>query len=162
MKTALVALCFAAAALAADKDPAAIIELGAAPGWSLKDGSANVGPTAAVEFTPIEKWLEIEAGFTAIPGRHTSEYDTDLLFKKPWTVTDKLEFMAGIGPEWLHSSKFGVASNAVAAEAALDFMYWPTRSRRIGWYFEPAFEYSFAHGHEKSLGFSAGLLIAIW
>lgn len=28
------------------------------------------------------------------------EWDTDFLFKKPWTISKKLEFMAGIGPEW--------------------------------------------------------------
>lgn len=31
----------------------------------------------------------------------------------------------------------------------------------MGWFLEPAFDYRFAGGHEKSIGMSAGLLIAI-
>ena len=48
-----------------DKEPAAVIELGGAPGWNLKDGGWSFGPTVAVEVTPIENWLELEMGVTA-------------------------------------------------------------------------------------------------
>src|SRR5579863_9076919 len=41
-----------------DKEPVAIVELGGAPGWSLKDPGWSLGPTVAVEVTPIENWLE--------------------------------------------------------------------------------------------------------
>lgn len=140
-----------------DNEPAAIIELGAAPAWSLKDGSASLGPAVAVEVTPIENWLELEAGVTPSFSRHSTEWDTDLLFKKPWTLSKKIEFMFGIGPEWIHTR----GSNAVGGEVALDFMFWPWAKRRFGWYFEPAWDYSFGPGHEKSAGFSGGLLIAI-
>jgi hypothetical protein len=140
---------------------AAIIELGGAPDWSLQNGGWNVGPAAAVEVTPIENWLEIEAGTTAIFNRNSTEWDTDLLFKKPWDLSKKVEFMAGIGPEWIHIRQNRVVSNGIAAEAAADFMFWPFAKRRFGWYWEPAYDYSFARGHEQSLGFSAGLLISI-
>ena len=140
---------------------AAIVELGAAPNWSLTGGGASLGPTVAVEFTPIEHWLEIEVGVTPLFAHHSTEWDTDLLFKKPWTLSKKVEFMAGIGPEWVHSNNRGVVTNSVAAEVAADFMFWPSKSRRFGWYFEPAYDYSFSSGHEQSLGFSAGLLITI-
>jgi hypothetical protein len=43
----------------------------------------------------------------------------------------------------------------------LDFMFWPFKEHRFGWYIEPGFEYSFARGHERSIDVSAGLLIAI-
>ncbi len=69
--------------------------------------------------------------------------------------------MAGVGPEWMHTHASGVTANAFAGEAALDFMYWPAKRHRFGWYLEPAFDYSFAAGHEKSMGVSGGLLIAI-
>ncbi|HTX74763.1 MAG TPA: hypothetical protein VMD29_01070, partial [Terracidiphilus sp.] len=71
------------------------------------------------------------------------------------------EFMAGIGPEWEHTILNGKSSNALAGEAALDFMFWPARRHKYGWYLEPAWDYAFAHGHEQSLGISGGLLIAI-
>jgi hypothetical protein len=49
----------------------------------------------------------------------------------------------------------------VAGEAALDFMFWPARKHKFGWYLEPAYDYGFGRGHEQSIGISGGLLIAI-
>lgn len=144
-----------------DKEPAAIVELGGAAGWNLKGGGASYGPSAAVETTPIENWLELEAGVTPLFARHSTEWDADLLFKKPWTLSKKVEFMFGVGPEWAHTTKLGVTTNSVSGEAALDFMFWPWAKRRFGWYLEPGYDYGFARGHEQSLGISGGLLIAI-
>jgi hypothetical protein len=69
--------------------------------------------------------------------------------------------MFGVGPEWIHSRDFGVTANRVGAEAVLDFMFWPSPRHRFGWYLEPGYAYSFARGHEQSIGISGGLLIAI-
>jgi len=148
-------------AQSAEKEPAAILELGGEPDWSLKGGGASFGPAVAVEFTPIEKWLEIEAGVTPLFGHHSTEWDTDLLFKKPWTLSHKAEFMFGVGPEWIHSRASGVTSNSLGGEVALDFMFWPSAKHRFGWYLEPSYDYDFARGHEQSVGITAGLLIAI-
>jgi hypothetical protein len=144
-----------------DKEPAAVIELGAAANRSLTEGQSTFGPTVAVEVTPIEDWLELEAGVTPLFRRHSTEWDIDLLFKKPWTLSKKAEFMAGIGPEWIHATKYRVTTNSVSGEAVLDFMFWPSAKRRFGWYIEPGFEYNFGRGHEQSLGISGGLLISI-
>ena len=144
-----------------EKEPAAVIELGVAPSWNLTNGGWSVGPTVAVEVTPIENWLELEMGVTPAFRRHSTEWDTDLLFKKPWTLSRKVEFMFGVGPEWVHSREYGVTTNSVAGEAVLDFMFWPSPKHRLGWYLEPGFEYNFGRGHERSLGISGGLLIAI-
>jgi hypothetical protein len=144
----------------ADKDPAAVVELGGAPDWILNGGS-TFGPTAAVEVTPIENWLELEMGVTAAFGHHSTEWDTDLLFKKPWTLSRKVEFMFGLGPEWVHSKVYGVTTNSLAGEVVLDFMFWPAAKHRLGWYLEPGYEYNFGRGHERSAGISGGLLIAI-
>jgi len=143
------------------KEPAAILEIGAAPSWSITDGGSNFSPTVAVEVTPIENWLEIEAGVTPIFSRHSTEWDTDVLFKKPWTLSKKVELMFGVGPEWIHTRKYGITTNAAGCEAALDLMFWPTAKHRFGWYIEPGYEYSFGRGHEKSVGVSGGLLIGI-
>jgi hypothetical protein len=142
-----------------DTEPAAIIEIGAAPGWSVTDPGSSLGPTVAVEFTPIKNWLELETGVTFSRGRHSTEWSTDFLFKKPWDLSRKIEFMAGIGPEWVNTRKFGVRTNSLAGEAVLDFMFWTSVRRRIGWYFEPFYDYSFQAGHDRSVGASIGLLI---
>ena len=144
-----------------DKEPAAVLELGAAASRSLTESQSSFGPTFAVEATPIENWLEIEAGVTPLFRRHSTEWSIDLLFKKPWTLSDKMEFMLGVGPEWIHSNAFGTKMDSVAAEIAPDFMFWPARKQRIGWYFEPSYEYKFGPGDEHSLGITGGLLIGI-
>jgi hypothetical protein len=146
---------------AVEKEPTAIVELGGATDWSITEGGSSFGPTVAVEFTPIENWLELEAGVTPLFTHRSTEWDIDLLFKKPWTLSKKLEFMAGIGPEWVHATKSSVTTNSVSGEAILDFMFWPSAKRRFGWYLEPGYEYNFGRGHEQSLGISGGLLISI-
>jgi hypothetical protein len=144
-----------------EKEPAAVVELGVAPGWNLKGGEPSIGPTVAVEITPIENWLELEAGVTPTFAHHSTEWDTDLLFKKPWTLSKKAAFMFGVGPVWVHARENGMTTNSVGAEAVLDFMFWPSRRHRFGWYLEPGYEYNFGRGHEQSIGISGGLLIAI-
>ena len=144
-----------------DADPAAIVEIGGAPTWSITGGGFSFSPTVAAEVTPIENWLELEMGVTPIFTRHSTEWDTDLLFKKPWTLSKKVEFMFGVGPEWIHMRKYGITTNSIGGEVALDFMFWPSTRRRFGWYLEPSYDYNFGRGHEQSFGISAGLLIAI-
>ena len=60
---------------------------------------AGFGPTVAVEVTPLKNWLEIEAGVTPLFSNGHTELDTDLLFKKPFTLSNAVEFMLGVGPE---------------------------------------------------------------
>jgi len=143
------------------KEPNAIVELGGAASWNVKGSGSSYGPNFAVECTPIEHWLELEAGVTPLFSSHTTEWDTDLLFKKPWTLSHKLEFMFGVGPEWVHTNEKGAQRNSLAGEAALDFMFWPSAKRRFGWYLEPGYDTNFGRGHEHSIGVSGGLLIAI-
>jgi hypothetical protein len=144
-----------------DPEPEAIVELGGAVGQDLKGGGSSFGGDLAVEFTPIENWLEIEAGTTPLFRHHSTEWDTDLLFKKPWTLSERVEFMIGVGPEWIHTRAYGLTTNAVGGEVVLDFMFWPSSKHRFGWFLEPGYDYSFARGHERSVGMSGGLLIAI-
>ena len=72
---------------------------GGAAERSLTEGNSSFGPTVAVEVTPVEKWLELEAGVTPVFRRHSTEWSIDLLFKKPWTISPKMEFMLGVSPE---------------------------------------------------------------
>jgi len=40
-----------------EKEPAAVVELGVAPGWSLKDGGSSIGPTVGLARWWILVWL---------------------------------------------------------------------------------------------------------
>jgi hypothetical protein len=142
-------------------EPVAIVEIGAATSWNVRGGAATFAPNLAAETTPIPNWLELEAGVSPFYTRKSTEWDTDLLFKKPWDLSRKSEFMLGVGPEWVHLSTKGNTSNSIAAELAGDFMFWPSGRHHFGWFLEPAYDYSFAGGHEQSIGMSAGLLIGI-
>ncbi len=145
----------------ADDDPRVILEVGAATSWNTTGGAVTFAPNLAAETTPIEDVLEIEAGVSPFHTRNSTEWDTDLLFKKPWTLSPKAEFMLGVGPEWVQLRQNGRASNTLAGEVAGDFMFWPNGKHRFGWYLEPAYDYSFAAGHQQSIGMSAGLLIGL-
>ena len=147
---------FTANVRAEDKEPAAILELGAAGEWALP-GATSYGPSLAVEFTPIKNWLEIEVGVARMFHGGHGEADTDLLFKKPFTLSDQLELMVGVGPQWTFSPE----GTKTGVEFALDFMYWPTADRKYGWFLEPAYSYSFNSGHEKSFSTTVGLLVPI-
>jgi hypothetical protein len=141
-----------------EKEPDAIVELGGSGNWNMS-GPFSFGPTVAVEFTPIENWLEIEVGTGPMFGRGIREWDTDILFKKPFTLSDKVEFMFGVGPQW--GNAFDGSTN-VGIEVAGDFMFWPWPDRKLGWFLEPSYSYSFIGAHEHSLGISVGLLIPIY
>jgi hypothetical protein len=155
----LLAVC-SAKAQPGDKE-LAVVEIGGAAAQSLTGGGFSGGPDFAVECTPIENKLELEAGVSGLFNAHSTEWDADFLFKKPWTLSKKVEFMAGAGPEWIHTNESHISANAVGAEAIGDFMFWPSAKRKFGWYLEPGYDYSFGRGHEQSIGISGGLLITI-
>ena len=149
------------AAQSVEKEQVAVLELGGAAFWNVKDGTSSFGPSVAVEVTPIENWLELEVGTTALFRRHSTEWGTDLVFKKPWDLSKKVELMLGAGPEWVHANQYGITTNSVSVEAVADFMFWRSEKRKFGWYVEPTYEYNFGRGREHSLGVTGGLLIAI-
>ena len=144
-----------------ETEHAAVIELGGTASRSVTNGTSSFGPSLAAEVTPIKNWLELEFGTTALFKRHSTEWGTDLLFKKPWDLSKKVEFMLGVGPEWVHSNQYGTTTNSVSVEAVADFMFWPSAKHRFGWYLEPTYEYNFSRGREQSLSITGGLLISI-
>jgi hypothetical protein len=145
---------------AEDKEPSAVVEIGGAGELGFK-GNSSLGPTVAVEVTPVENWLELESGITALFSHGQAEWDTDFLFKKPYRLSDTVEFMFGVGPEWVHATGGGTTSDSITVESVLDFMFWSRPERKYGWYLEPSYGYNFGSGHDQSLGISAGLLISI-
>jgi len=135
-----------------DDHRGAVLEIGSAGEWGLKDGKTSFGPSLAVEVTPIEHWLEIEAGITPLFSKGGTEWEADLVFKKPFQLSKNVEFMAGVGPQWSSTSAFG-------AVAVLDFMIWTTP--QFGWFVEPSYSYAFTRGHDQNLAVNVGLLIAL-
>ena len=149
------------AAQSVEKEHVAVLELSGAAFRNITDGTSSFGPAVAVEVTPKEHWLELELGTTPLFRRHSTEWGTDLLLKKPWDLSKKVEFMLGVGPEWVHAKQNGITTNSISGESAADFMFWRSAKHRFGWYLEPTFEYSFASGHERALGVTGGLLISL-
>jgi hypothetical protein len=153
MAAAVAAL--AGTAAAAEKEPTAVIAIGGAGEWGLP-GATSFGPSASVEFTPIKDWLEIEIGAATLFRRGVTEFETDLIFKKPFTISDTLELMVGAGPAWSYTRDEGIKWGATFA---LDVMVWPWPERKFGWFVEPA--YTINQDNERSVSVSVGLLIAI-
>ncbi len=137
------------------EDHTIVFELGAAADWSRGE-SIHPGGTFAFEVTPIEHWLELEFGWTAIHGGATTEMPIDVLFKKPWQVSRSFEFMVGAGPEWIYATG-AERGNYWGVNAVLDLMFWPARD--VGWYVEPGYEATFHNGTHHALGIALGLLI---
>ncbi|MFC6646058.1 hypothetical protein ACFQBQ_10795 [Granulicella cerasi] len=144
---------------AEDDDPLVTLELGAATSWNTTGGAATFAPSIAAETTLVENWLEVEAGLSTFYTRNSSEYDSDFIVKKPWTISHGAEFMLGLGPSWSYTRQAGVGNNTISGEVAGDFMFWPVKRHKFGWYLEPSYERSFNSGHQQSLNLSAGLLI---
>ncbi len=139
----------------AQEDHTIVFEIGAAGDWE-RGGPLNPGGTFAFEVTPIEHWLEIEVGATAIADRGGLELPADILFKKPWQPSQSFEVMVGVGPEVVHD--FGDRQTFWGAEAVLDLMFWP--KPRVGWYVEPGYEVVWRDGTtHHGAGFAAGLLL---
>ena len=66
--------------------------------------------------------------------------------------------MIGAGPQLSYATTSGTK---IASEIALEWMVWPSKDRKFGWFVEPTYSYSFSRGHEQSIGVTTGLLIAI-
>jgi len=153
-------LLIAGAARAEEKEPSALIEMGGATEWDLRGGQ-SFGPAVAIEVTPLKDWLEIEGGVSPLFGGGHTDWNTDLVFKKPFTLSKTVEVEFGVGPEWLHTTGGGKTADSLGGEAVVEFQFWPWPNRNYGWYLEPSYGYDFGSGHAQSFGLTVGLLIAI-
>ena len=140
-----------------DIDHRVVVEIGGAFDRGVNDRVTTYGWTLAAEATPIEGVLELESGFTSLGNGSQRRVAVDFLFKKPFRLSRRAEFMAGIGPEWSRLSGTVPHTTSVAAEGVLDFMFWPTTN--VGWYAEPSYSFSRGGAGERSLGASAGVII---
>jgi hypothetical protein len=140
---------------AAGAEPAVIFEAGAAGERNVRGGSANFGPSLAVEVTPIEEWLEIETGASALGTTGHTELSIDMVFKKPFRICPSTEFMIGLGPFVSRTQSGPDKGTAHGIEVALDFMFW--RRQRTGWFLEPSWSRNAGTG-ERTIGVTGGLL----
>jgi len=146
---------------AEDKEPFALLELGAAGEWDLNGGGSGFGPTVAIEFSANKNWLAIEPGVTTLFSRGQTEWDTGFVFRKPFDLSPAVEFEPGIGPVWIHTLGNDRTTDSIGVEASTHFEIWPTPDRKYGWFLEPSYTYSFGSGHGQSFGVGAGVLIPI-
>jgi hypothetical protein len=91
----------------------------------------NRKATAVVDRSPAREGLilhvlDLGAGVSPFYTRNSTEWDTDLLLKKPWTFSKKAEFMLGVGPQGVHLKQNRRTTNSLSGEMAGDFMFWPT------------------------------------
>jgi hypothetical protein len=141
-----------------EKDHAVVLELGGAGEWPTRGGATNLGGTVAAEYTPIEHWLELEAGLTALGSTGHTELSGDLVFKKPWRLSPTAEFMIGAGPSWGRTLSGPDRGTQLSAEFALDFMFWT--HGKLGWYVEPSWSVA-PRTWERTIGVNGGLLIGL-
>jgi hypothetical protein len=110
-----------------------------------------------IEWEALENWLELEVGASVLSGDGGVEIPVDLLFKKPFRLSQSAEMMVGVGPEVV-----GVTGQAAGtffgAEAALDFMFWPW-GRRWGLWVAPEYDLVFKDTPSSSVGATGGVLL---
>jgi hypothetical protein len=140
-----------------DHEHALVLKMGPAGEWPTHE-LANFGGTFAVEKSIIENWLEIEAGLTVLGTTGQTELSGDIIFKKPFRISPKFEFMVGIGPSISRPLNGENQSTTVSAAFTLDFMFWPTPN--LGWYLEPTWTVNPKNG-QQSFAASVGLLVGI-
>jgi hypothetical protein len=79
------------------------------------------GPAVSVEFALIKEWLEVEVGGANLFRRGNSEWDADVVFRKPFTLSETTEFMIGLGPMWSKAKDEGWK---VGTTFQADIMFW--------------------------------------
>ena len=143
----------------ADEDHAIVLEVGGAGEWPIRGGGGpNYGGTIAAEVTPIENWLELELGVTALGTAGHTELSGDFLFKKPYRFPATTEFMFGAGPSLSKSLTGSERGTTWSAEFVVDFMFW--RRKNVGWYLEPGWSLTPKNG-QQSIGLNAGLIFGL-
>jgi hypothetical protein len=99
LTVALIASGAAAAEKDKDNDPLWVLMVGAAGEWPTH-GNFQSGPAPSVEFNVIKDWLEVEVGAAKLFRGSDSEFETEVVFRKPFTLSETAEVMIGLGPIW--------------------------------------------------------------
>jgi len=144
---------------ASNRAESPVFSLGPAAEWTVRGASASkAGMAGALEITPIRDWLEIEFGGSILANSGHTELSADVVFKKPFRLSESTEFMIGVGPSIMKTTSGPDRGIERAAELDLDFMFWP--QEKIGWYVQPTWSVVPKSGNQ-SVGVSVGLLLRI-
>ncbi len=144
-------------ARAEEKESTVVLVVGGGGEWGVNGGSAY-GPNVAMEFTVIEHMLEIETGVSPRFEHGEGEVEFELIFKKPFDLTESLEMVLGAGPVWVHRRH---EQDSIAGEVSVTFVYWPQEEHKVGFFVEPSYTYDFGGEHEEAIGAKAGLYIGL-
>jgi hypothetical protein len=117
-------------------DYAAALEAGVANEHNSSGGSPGLGPALGIAVTSIENWFEIEVGLAGLRSAVGSDLSGDVIFKKPFRLSETAAFMFGLGPFVSRTVSGPQRDTAHGIEVAVDFMFWPREN--IGWYVEPS------------------------
>ncbi len=75
-----------------EKEPSIILEMGGAGDWGLQKGSKPAfGPDLGLEYDM--HWIEFEATTSPKFSKGHAEIGTELLFKKPFEINERWEFL---------------------------------------------------------------------
>lgn len=165
VKRAVIAVCsiaylaIAGSVQAADKEPSFVVELGGVGEWGLQGGNPGYGPHAGLEFTIIEHWLEVEVAFSPLFSKTGVEYESELIFKKPFELSKNVEFLIGAGPEWIHRDNGEVPIDLVVVEATAGFVF-ALPQPNTGVFIEGAYAYDFGT-KEDAVRVTTGLHIGV-
>ena len=147
-------------------EPVVTIKVGGSFERSVSDYTNSGGPTAALETGLLHDALEMELGSTALLMEGHTTWKTGLILKKPFEITENMEFELGAGPLWFHRAydlgdEEGQRDSA-GVEGVAEMVFWPGAHRSLGFYVETGYSYDFGKGHEKAAGAGAGLLIPLY
>jgi hypothetical protein len=138
------------------KESVLILETGVSSDWDFKSNYTSLSPTFGFEFRTLKEKLEVEVGATPYYSNSNYNWQLEMLIKKPYDISPQMEIMFGAGPKWTLSSE----GNSASVDIVTDLMYWPFK-KRIGFYFEPGYDYGLKNQHEQSLGISTGLIVGL-
>ena len=145
---------------AGENEHSVFVEIAGSGEWGLVDGY-SYGPELGLEFMVAEHILEIELSTSPLFSKGQAGIGTDLIFKKPFDLSESTELEIGGGPEWVHKTGNQDQADSVAAVAAVEFIYTPSPGGAASFLLEPTYSYDFGKGHERSMAVTAGLLIAV-
>ena len=148
-----------------EAEPLLTVKIGGTAERSLADYTTSAGPTFGLETGLFHDALELELSATPLMRDGRTTWKSGLILKKPFELSEKVEFELGLGPIWLHRDKVeedeDAAPNSLGGEAVAELVFWPLARKSLGFYVEGGYSYDFGKGHEKAAGGGAGLLIRI-
>jgi len=138
-----------------DDEPAYELEVGPSTEREAGGGATRSGLALSFEVTPVEHWLEIEFGVSALGPVRDREYAVGLAFKKPFTLSPTTELVVGLGPYAARANAGSIYSNSHGMEAVVDVRFSTRHDFR--WFVEPSWSRAAATG-DRALGITVGLV----